>query len=66
MNIVPEITTKRLAVKVRPSAEKIIKQRHPWVFEDSIIKQNVEGEAGDLVIIYDTKKNTFLGTFLIY
>ncbi|MBG6129668.1 23S rRNA (cytosine1962-C5)-methyltransferase [Aquimarina sp. EL_43] len=60
MNIVPEITTKRLAVKVRPSAEKIIKQRHPWVFEDSIIKQNVEGEAGDLVIVYDTKKNTFL------
>jgi 23S rRNA (cytosine1962-C5)-methyltransferase len=60
MNIVPLIKTKRLAIKVKPSAEKIVKQGHPWVFEDSIIKQNIEGNAGDLVIVYDAKKNTFL------
>ncbi|WP_103865956.1 class I SAM-dependent rRNA methyltransferase [Aquimarina sp. I32.4] len=60
MKIVPDIKTKRIAIKLRPSAEKMIKRKHPWIFEDSIIKQNVEGEAGDLVIVYDTKKNGFL------
>lgn len=60
MNIIPHIDTQRLAVKLRPSAEKMVKRGHPWVFEDSIVKQNVEGKAGDLVIIYDSKKNKFL------
>ncbi|WP_062058136.1 class I SAM-dependent rRNA methyltransferase [Aquimarina longa] len=60
MNITPYIETKRIAVKVRSSAEKMVKRCHPWVFEESIIKQNITGEAGDLVIIYDHKKNTFL------
>ncbi|WP_103068304.1 class I SAM-dependent rRNA methyltransferase [Aquimarina sediminis] len=60
MNILPTIKTKRLAIKLKPSAEKIVKRKHPWVFEDSIAKQNIEGDTGDLVIVYDTKKNNFL------
>ncbi|WP_025740449.1 class I SAM-dependent rRNA methyltransferase [Aquimarina pacifica] len=60
MNIIKPIQTKTVAVKLRPSAEKMVKRGHPWVFEDSIIKQNTPGKAGDLVIIYDTKKNNFL------
>ncbi len=60
MNIVPDIDTKRLAVKLKPSAEKMVKRDHPWIFEDSIIKQNTEGKSGDLAIVYDSKKNVFL------
>ncbi|MDY8135830.1 class I SAM-dependent rRNA methyltransferase [Aquimarina sp. 2201CG5-10] len=60
MNIIPDIQTNRIAIKLRPTAEKMVKRGHPWVFEDSIIKQNTEAKAGDLVIIYDAKKNNFL------
>ncbi len=60
MKYVEDIDIKRLAIKLRPSAEKMVKRGHPWVFEDSIVKQNIAGSAGDLAIIYDTKKNGFL------
>ncbi len=60
MNIIDPIATKTLAIKLRPSAEKMVKKGHPWVFADSIIKQNNKGNAGDLCIIYDSKKNNFL------
>jgi 23S rRNA (cytosine1962-C5)-methyltransferase len=56
----PEIPTKVISVKLRPKAERMVKKRHPWVFEDSITKQNTEGKSGDVVVIYDTKKNKFL------
>ena len=56
------ITTKRLAVKVKSKAEKMIRQGHPWVFESSITKlKPAEGKAGDLAIIYGQTKNKFLG-----
>ncbi len=60
MEITPYIETKRLAIKLKPSAEKMIKRGHPWVFSDSIAKQNVTGSIGDLAIIYEQKKNTIL------
>lgn len=60
MKILPEIPTKRIAVKLRSVAEKMVKQGHPWIFENSIIKQSREGKAGDLVIVYDSKKNSVM------
>ncbi|WP_299252522.1 class I SAM-dependent rRNA methyltransferase [uncultured Aquimarina sp.] len=60
MNIVSDIKTQRLAIKLKPSAEKMVKRGHPWIFENSILKQNVKGNAGDLTIIYDHKKNIIL------
>lgn len=60
MNIVPQIAIQRLAIKLKNSAEKKVKQGHPWIFESSIVKQNAEGKAGDLAIIYDQKKNSIL------
>ena len=53
-------TPARLAIKVKPSVEKIIRQGHPWVFEKAITKINKEGKAGDLAIIFDAKKNQLL------
>ena len=60
MNITPQLDTKRIAIKLKPAVEKKVRQEHPWVFEDSIVKQNVAGDPGDLAIIYDHKKNSFL------
>jgi len=59
MNL-PEIETSHLAVKLRPAAEKAVRQGHPWIFESGIAKVNKEGKAGDLAIIFDQKKNKFL------
>ncbi|MDF1697878.1 MAG: class I SAM-dependent rRNA methyltransferase [Saprospiraceae bacterium] len=51
----------RLAVKLKQKSETFIRQGHPWVFESSIQKINKEGKAGDLAIIFDQKKNKYLG-----
>lgn len=45
----------RLAVKLRPAAEKAVKQGHPWIYTESISKLNHEGQAGDLAIIFDRR-----------
>jgi 23S rRNA (cytosine1962-C5)-methyltransferase len=50
----------RIAIKLKPTAERKVKKGHPWVFEGSITKQSGEGKPGDLAIIYDNKKNKFL------
>lgn len=54
----------RLAIKVRPAAERSIRNRHPWVYDDSITKQNKAGRTGDLAIVFDRQKNKFLAAGL--
>ena len=56
----PEIATKKVAIKLTPKAEVIVKKGHPWVFDNSIIKEGENGQSGDLAIIFDTRKNKFL------
>ncbi len=58
--LLPDISVNKIAVKVRATSEKKIKSGHPWIFSDSIIKQNKEAKTGDIAIIFDSKKNTFL------
>ena len=58
--IFPDIPTNRLAVKLTPAAERVVKRGHPWVFDEGIAKQNQTGKSGDLAIIFDQKKNKFL------
>ncbi len=60
----PDFVPKRLAIKLKPAGEKAVKQKHPWVFNESIRKQNVVGIAGDLAIIFDQRKNKFLAVGL--
>jgi 23S rRNA (cytosine1962-C5)-methyltransferase len=56
----PNISSQKIAIKLKPSAETLVKKGHPWVFENSISKQNKEGKTGDLAIIFDNRKNKFL------
>lgn len=65
MLTLPEIQPERLAIKLKPAAERMVKKGHPWVFSDSIKKQSATGKAGDLAIIYDNKKNKFLAVGLL-
>ncbi len=60
----PEPSSKNIAVRVKPAAERAIRRSHPWVFEESIIKQSHLGNAGDLAVIYDQAKNRFLAVGL--
>src|SRR5690625_696696 len=48
---------KTLAVKLRPAAEKAVKQSHPWVFSKGIAKIKKNGNPGDLCIIFDRDTN---------
>jgi len=56
----PNKPTNKIAIKLKPATETLVKKGHPWVFENSIIKQNKEGNIGDLAVIFDSKKNKFL------
>lgn len=56
----PEIVTSRIAFKLSPKAEVLVKKGHPWIFENSIVQQKSEGKSGDLAIIFDNKNNKFL------
>ncbi|HEY0456342.1 MAG TPA: class I SAM-dependent methyltransferase [Verrucomicrobiae bacterium] len=49
-----------LRVHVTPTADWKLRSGHPWLFSDSIQKQNREGKAGEFAIIYDRHDN-FLG-----
>lgn len=50
---------RRLALHVKPSAERAIRQGHPWIFDQSIRRQSHAGSPGDLAVIFD-KKDRFL------
>jgi 23S rRNA (cytosine1962-C5)-methyltransferase len=41
---------------VSDDAIKHIKKGHPWVYQNSIIKQNKTGKIGSLAILYDKKR----------
>ncbi len=49
----------RLKLRLRPSAESIVRSGHPWVYSESIRSQSREGEAGELAVVYD-RNNQFL------
>jgi len=55
---------KPLVCKVNKKAERHLRKKHPWVFEDSITKISDNGESGDLVIVFDQKDNKLLAVGL--
>ena len=57
MEQLPDIKPNRLAVKLKPKAEKLVKQGHPWIFSDSIVKLSREGNSGDITILFDQRKD---------
>ncbi len=50
-------TPKSIAIKLTPTAERLVKKGHPWVYSDSILKASKEGETGDVCVLFDAKDN---------
>lgn len=50
----------KIAVKLKPAAERHVKKGHPWVFEDSIVSIKKTPKTGDICVIFENKKNKFL------
>lgn len=53
-------TYQTIAVKLKTAAERHVKKNHPWVYEDSIIKESKPPKTGDTAIIFDRKKNKYI------
>ncbi len=56
LDTIPHPEQKRLALQVKPAAERALRRGHPWVFEDAIRKQSHNGQTGDLAVIFDQKQ----------
>ena len=54
-----EPSRRTINLRVTPTAQRAIRNGHPWVFDQAIIRQNHEGRPGDLAVIYDDK-NRFM------
>ena len=52
-----------LRLRVKPAAESALRGGHPWLFADSIRRQNRAGQAGELAVIYD-RQDRFLAVGL--
>ena len=60
----PQAAEKNISVRVKSAVERAVRQGHPWVYEDSIVKQSHLGNGGDLAVIYDRQDNNFLAVGL--
>ena len=47
----------RLHLRITPTAEWKLRSGHPWLFSDSITRQNRQGQPGELAILYDRYDN---------
>lgn len=55
-NIRPAGSRPRLAVRVTKDAERQIRGGHPWVYDESITSVKPPGEAGDLAVVFDSRR----------
>lgn len=53
------------AVKLTAAGEKSVRQEHPWVFENSVSKVDIEFNTGDVAVIYGKKSNKLIGVGLL-
>ncbi len=53
----PAPSDRRIAIHVKPAAERSLRRGHPWLFDQSITKLSHDGAAGDLAVIFDSKRN---------
>jgi len=48
-----------LKLRITPPAESAVRDGHPWIFSNSITKQNRDGVSGEYAVVYD-RNNEFL------
>lgn len=52
---IPPANKRRIAVHVKPAAERALRGGHPWLFEDGITDLSFAGAVGDLAVVFDSK-----------
>lgn len=52
----PHPADQRIAIHVKPAAERALRAGHPWLFDESIRKISHYGEIGDLAVIFDSNR----------
>jgi 23S rRNA (cytosine1962-C5)-methyltransferase len=52
----PSPSPKRIALRINASAERPLRQGHPWVFDQSITEQSHAGAPGDLAVLFDDSR----------
>lgn len=57
LTTLPAPGAKNITLRVDRSAERALRKRHPWLFEDGIREQQSEGRAGDHAVIFDHNRN---------
>jgi 23S rRNA (cytosine1962-C5)-methyltransferase len=53
---VPPPGDRRIAVRVKSKALWHLRRGHPWLFDQSIVSESFRGEAGDLAVVFDDKR----------
>ena len=53
----PEVSDKRIAVRVTADARRQVSAGHPWVYDDSITSISHRGATGDLAVVFDRDRN---------
>jgi len=52
----PAPSERRLALRVRPAAERALRGGHPWLYADAIRQQSHEVQPGDLGVVFDRQR----------
>ncbi|MFN2136587.1 MAG: class I SAM-dependent rRNA methyltransferase [Candidatus Promineifilaceae bacterium] len=60
---VPAPHTRRLAIRVKPAAERALRQGHPWLFEGAITQISGKGVPGDIAVVFN-RRGRFLAAGL--
>ncbi|PPK85439.1 23S rRNA (cytosine1962-C5)-methyltransferase [Neolewinella xylanilytica] len=60
----PDHSPSRLATRLTPQGERILRAGHPWLFDGAVESVKGDGNPGDLAIIFDRKKDRCIGVGL--
>lgn len=53
---IPKPGKQRLAIRVKPQVERVLRSGHPWLYEQAVTHVSREGVPGDIAIVFDRKK----------
>ena len=54
----------RLATKLTPQGERLLRADHPWLFDGAVASVKGAGKGGDLAIVFGRKTDKFIGVGL--
>jgi 23S rRNA (cytosine1962-C5)-methyltransferase len=56
LDLLPQPTDRRLALRVTRDAQRQTRGGHPWLFDSSITEAKADGTCGDLAVVFDDRR----------